>query len=103
MQTKLGMSRREIISHEVLSLPGCFSQRNIWRQQLPQLQDPADIGDRWATFCRHALFARNDDIIQVQDLDSQAGTFLNGTEVRGLTLIRPGVYGDRLCIGDMQP
>lgn len=48
---------------------------------------------------RHARFVRRHQALHVQDLDSGTGTFLNGSEIRGLVAIQPG---DEIRIGDLE-
>jgi len=41
---------------------------------------------------RHCQLDRNDDVLQIRDLGSRNGTFLNGEQVNGETTVKPGDY-----------
>jgi pSer/pThr/pTyr-binding forkhead associated (FHA) protein len=41
---------------------------------------------------RHCQFDRNDEVLQIRDLGSRNGTFLNGEQVNGETTVKPGDY-----------
>lgn len=65
--------------------------------QLDRLPNGRSVVCSTATSSRHALIRRNGSTLLIRDLDSQAGTFVNDNEVRGLVALQPG---DRVRLGD---
>ncbi|HEV8067012.1 MAG TPA: ATP-binding cassette domain-containing protein [Planctomycetaceae bacterium] len=65
--------------------------------ELDCLQDGKSVEIGSTTGSRRARILRKGSTLWIRDLDSQAGTFVNDVEVRGLVAIRSG---DRVRLGD---